>query len=112
GDGARNVAQSCAQRRGTPAVEPGPLRRHVLVEVRDGTSAQSERIVFGVFRRANQTPFLSVPGREHDRAPRTRTSLDLFSNGSRGFEDTNGSADIVGGARTPSVAVPADEHQL
>ena len=78
GHDARDVAQRRPQRRRSAAAESRSLRGDVLIEVRDGVLRQTQRIVFDVFRRAEQSPLFGVPRREDDRALRPPAALHLL----------------------------------
>src|SRR5205814_9175254 len=47
-----------------------------------------------------------------DCSPRTAPCFRLGGNDARCFENARRSADVVGGARTPAVAMSANDHEL
>src|SRR6266446_4129048 len=108
----RDIAQQCPKRWRSAAAEIRTLSDIILIEIGDGTPAQSQRIVLDVFRRSDQSPFFRVPRREHYRALRPLPRLHLLRDCARRFQHAYGAAHVVRRAWSPCIAVPADHHDL
>ena len=97
--------------------DPPPLKRAPCaatswLKYATASRLRAQRIVLDVLRRAEQPPLLRVPRREDDRALRADARLQLLGHGVRRLEHADRAAHVVGGARTPRVAVAANDHDL
>ena len=112
GNGAGNVAQHRAQRRGAAAAKANALRRDVLIEIRNSAAHESQRVVLYVLGRAHQPPLFGVPRGEHDRALGAMPRLDRVRDGACSFQHAHRAADVVRRARSPTIAMSTDHHHL
>ena len=112
GHRARDVPQRLPERRRAATPEAHALRGDVLVEIGDPAFRQPQRIILDVLRGSHESPFFRVPRRENDRTLGTMTRLDRFRNRARRLQHAHGSAHIVCGARSPSIAMSAHHHDL